>query len=405
MTSTFNKIKENVIGDGLGLATQAELQAGSDKIDSFGINAVAEGFKGDGTTSDLSLLNSIITNAPANSKILVPYGIYKLNGALAKLNNGKILAGIGGKPTLDFSTAPDGITAVTIDTQRLPIPAGIENFVIKGASQTGTSKGLDYRGHSAHIKNVEIVYFGTGLYLSNSNMYITTWDQVWIHRCTKGIQFPDDSITAGINDCGENLRFVNCNISDNTIGFVGGLTTTDVHFYGCSIDYNVRMSQVKHGAYNFYGGHIETSVSVSPQGYLFDVLVGFSPSFSFHGTTISAYGIKHLFNPDPAIRGFSLFYAVTGFANGSSDSVDKGMKSQTRVLIPAGQTSVTVDHFLSSSQLSMVSAKCYIAGGQTADVSTLGIVPSIKLTAGTNTITVTIPSAQTKTTFVMLSFG
>ncbi|WP_455920095.1 glycosyl hydrolase family 28-related protein [Priestia megaterium] len=405
---TYGTLQERLDAD------QTALQAESDKISilqkkvsNIGINAVAEGFKGDGTTADLQLLNSIITSAPANAVILVPDGTYKLNGGLTPLKNGKRLIGLG-KPTLDFSTAPDGITAVTIDTQRLPIPAGIENLVIKGNSvsgQAGTSIGLNYTGSATHMKNVEIVYFGTGLYLSNTHMYINTFDRVWIHRCGKGVQFPDDTLTPGINDCGENLRFVNCNISDNTIGFVGGLTTTDVHFYACSIDYNVRMSQVKHGAYNFYGGHVESNIATSLQGYLFDVLVGYSPSFSFHGTTISAYGIKHLFNPDPAIRGFSLFYAVTGFANGSSDNADKGMKSQTRVLIPAGQTSVTVDHFLSSSSLAMTSVKCYIPGGQIADITTEAITPTVKLTTGTNTLTITIPTTQSKTTFIMLQFG
>lgn len=373
-------------------------------IKDFGMNLKAQGFKGDGTAGDLQKLNDLINNAPSNTRFLLPDGTYKLNGAMATLTNGKILEGIG-KPTLDFSTAPDGITAVKVDTKRLQFASGIQNVVIKGAAQAGTQKGLDLRGKESEITNVEIVYFGTGLYLSNSNMYINTFEKVWIHRCGKGVQFPDDTLTPGITDCGENLRFLNCNISDNTVALVGGLTTTDAHFQGCSIDYNVKMSELKAGFYNFYGGHIESTIATSPQNYMFDVLVGFSPTFSFHGTTISAYGIQHLFNPDPAIRGLALFYGVNGYANGSSNNSDKAMKSQVKVVIPPGQTSATTDNFLATSQLSMISAKVYILGGQTADIATANIIPTLSLAAGKNTITVNIPTAQAKNTFIMVTFG
>lgn len=83
---SLNRLDEDMIGDGLGLATQAELNAVDEKVEVLKkdrINVLDHGAKGDGINDDTAAIQNAINYAVANtSPLYFPHGKYKITSGL-----------------------------------------------------------------------------------------------------------------------------------------------------------------------------------------------------------------------------------------------------------------------------------------------------------------------------------
>ncbi len=236
-------------------------------------NVLAFGAKGDGSTDDTTVINTVLAGASAGDVVYFPNppgGSYLISAPLTPTVAGVKL--LGDKASVAYSAG--GSNQSTLEAKAgftgnaMIVVSGIsdleiENLTLHGPNLTGTQMGLQFTGaassNSAKLRSVLVARTaGDGIYADNTVKWISMYDVGVYHAgvsTSVGYGFNiqcsdswfDNCVAAGCYTAGwsiqaNNITFTACRAEDSPAGY--GFYVHDkslfggTKFIGCSTDLN-----------------------------------------------------------------------------------------------------------------------------------------------------------------------
>lgn len=298
-----------------------------------------------------------------------------------------------GKPTLDFSTAPDGISCVTMLNE-----AHMEDIVIKGRGKTSTQIGLNINGTNVKPSRVDITDVGTGVFMANENTYINTLEKTRIYNA--GICVNVDLATAGTTNSGEKVILEDCEFFNSNQGIMCSGSTLDMYIKSCSFDYMLDFGDMNNGQYKYDTCHFETDLARTPQGYLFRKRNGAQVAF-----VNCRFGFDDFsFVIDQATEGTSgsvRYIGCEAHFKPTGGGASIVVSSEMDIFFAAGETTKTFDTpFISRTAKPSISI-----AGHTGNPIRSVTLPTVTFSANSTLGTITFGGPVAANTIVRISFG
>lgn len=235
------------------------------------------GAKGDGVTNDATAIQNTINVAVAAAQainsgaqqapgvVLIPTGVYKCNSGLSVDSYN---VSIEGYAWMDFSAMSSG-AALTITGTSTVVPWGKRSILYgtmyllgPGAGSSVTGILFDVGGAvvtkqaAALMEGVSVFGFQYGHYHKYLS-YNSTLIGCQIATCATGIYV--DALNGG-----ERVDYISTTINNcTTVAISANKDSMNLMFYGCSIDYNVKVANINSGTVFFTDCHVEYSDAAS----------------------------------------------------------------------------------------------------------------------------------------------
>lgn len=372
-TPVYAALLSGILAGQVNLASYANLAVGGDWSPAL-TQALADANIGDGRYR----------------KILVPNlgATYQFTSGFT-LPSFQIIEGLG-KPKLSWSTAADGITALTLGGA-----AELRSLSLTGASKTGTQIAVKFNGSHQKVRDCRIDLWGTALDFVNNNTYITTVESCQVQDCGLGVDMRNGSVT----NSGEKMAFVDTTFGTCAKIFHLSSSVIDSFWDRCSFDYSTDFGELSNGQHYFTNCHFETNSTTTTQGYLFRKTNG--ATVRFIGTRIGMQGISLIVDRATEGTSGSISYANCRAAFTTTAAVYTSRDSEQQVVINAGTATTTLDSpFISRTVLGSVQM-AFHSGNPARAIA----LPTVDFAASSTLGTVTLAANAPSNTVVQVRFG
>lgn len=376
-----------------------------------GLTAAAVNGSTDDSSRYQAMLN-YLSSTYSGGTLYVPPGTSIMNSGVTKPAGVAIVASEGN--LWNFSSAPDGITGVTVseDNSRRPV---IDGLYIK-ANQTGanggspntiTKTGLKIHGARLNFRNMRIEGWNWGVDVGDNDTYIHTYDNC-VFSANK-VCYNADIINAfgynpgGSSNSGERMSFTNCLFDNSGLAVVGSGSGLSLHFSNCSFDYHRDFFRGRDAHWFFTNCHLETSGSTTPAGYLFNLDFASRLTMDACNFIMGSQGVYYCVNP--ATQPGTGVYALAHFTGcdvyyevKTGVTAYKAEFSEAVVAVTTGATTVQVASFFITTWNPITAS--VIAWNSNPAPNITARVSAVDQTNGV--VTVTLSGAAPANTYILL---